>query len=155
MHRQFTLHKLSLYLLLLTATQSYAQALCDLDQDVYFSCKTKSQKTVSICDDRKLGLQYRFGTRSHVELIHPKKEREQSDVYLHSSEGHTSAEMNINFKVWKHGYLVYAHGDSIGEKRYKTNVAGVTVFKNDLVIGHIECTVMTELIDIRPWRIGR
>jgi len=97
---------------------------------VFFNCKVKSGKLISVCGSQNLSsesgcVQYRFGPLGRPELQYPATTLERPDHFALESHRPYQAESELlHFSVGEHEYSVYqAHGtDAIPH-----NTAGVLV----------------------------
>jgi len=86
--------------LALLINNAWAQTLCGPQEVVHFSCMVKHQKTASLCaSSDKTQLQYRFGTKTKIELSYPTelKDSPKKFFYAQYSRFQTNYE-KINFK---------------------------------------------------------
>ena len=117
----------SVYLLILLPCVCEADNLCKATEKVIFSCTVQNgKKILSVCGTPKLTktegyLQYRFGTKSKLELVYPSTTKGTQEqfywLYLPGTDG-SGSELSFN----NHGYnytisSTYAYQDNAG-KRY-------------------------------------
>jgi len=103
---------------------------CTTNEQVFFNCKVKSGKLISVCGSQNLSsesgcVQYRFGPLGRPELQYPATTLERPDHFALESHRPYQAESELlHFSVGEHEYSVYqAHGtDAIPH-----NTAGVLV----------------------------
>lgn len=115
---------ISAYLLILLSNVCEADNLCKTTEKVIFSCTVQNgKKILSVCGTTKLTktegyLQYRFGTKSKLELVYPSTTKGTQEqfywFYLRGTDG-AGAELSFN----NHGYTytissTYAYQDNAG-----------------------------------------
>ncbi len=150
----FSIKKLSYFLIFFYwSFNSYANIndnnnLCGADEYVRFSCQLDNKKVVSLCSKKNdhpvngqkinnIGLMYRYGTKSHIELSYPsgvshskfgydtvKKEATQDENRFHNTE--------IYFSLGEYKYVV-------GHTEIINSVNWLAVDKNDNEIFYSQC----------------
>jgi hypothetical protein len=119
-------------------------SLCQNDEETVFSCST-GKKTVSLCASPELTsstgyIQYRFGTKSHIELSYPAFDQSPREVFKYGHKGQFSWGFSyVKFSLNNFDYRVY-DGEGRGWWR-----AGVVVMQNSTVVSQYTCK------DIRPY----
>lgn len=137
----------------LTSPLARAETLCDSADRVYFSCKTKKNKFLSVCHSA-YGDQYRYGTREHLELVFPKNESEASREYSvigSATQNYSPEREEIHFNTGTHRYTVInVASKSKRDGKYHVFHAGVFVFElgayedgspDDRSLGFIPCII--------------
>jgi hypothetical protein len=92
------------HLLILISNVSKAESLCKTNEKVIFSCTVQNgNKLLSVCGTKKLTktvgyLQYRFGTKSTLELVYPSTTKGTQDkFYWYYLRGSDSAGAELSF----------------------------------------------------------
>ncbi len=85
--------------------------LCGPNEVVRFSCST-GRKLLSVCTSPDLSrtagyIQYRFGTKDHLELEYPRDRRNSQGLFKESSVGYSrGGETHLSFSVASYKYVV-------------------------------------------------
>lgn len=114
----------------------YAEALCETQETVSFSCGFKT-KSVSVCRNDEGALIYRFGSKQNIEL------ELKSDVHFSRTAYSGGGEGNLTFLNGNYKYVVYSrisNGDWLADgTREKVERAGVYVVKGEKLLTDIQC----------------
>jgi hypothetical protein len=130
-------HHFSSYVFFLFAFASVSASakspgLCAANEKIVFSCELKNSKTVSICSSQDISggyVEYRFGTKSNVELKYladgkQRKLHRAEVVYANNSED------TIWFRISQFLYSIFIP---------TSGAPGLEVSRNNDVIARFEC----------------
>jgi len=87
--------------------------LCQADEEVIFSCANKNKKIVSMCASKPLTatqgtLQYRFGTKGHIELAYPADAMSPAKAFEGRAQMFSGGGgVYLRFKKDKYDYVLY------------------------------------------------
>ena len=133
-------------------------SLCAATEKVYFSCKTKSGRLLSVCGSTELQqpdayVQYRFGPAGKPELAYPANRTGslQSFRFYHYVRPQVSR-VGLTFQSGDYEYTVYDHYEGDIEPAEKST--GVSVTKTGTSnYSDISCTgeIVNKLIDLEKF----
>lgn len=95
-----------------------SETLCPQTERTIFSCKVAGDKLLSVCRSSVLSLnsghiQYRFGTQSNVEMVHPPTPENPMNLFYYHGSAYSGGYMeHLSFRVGEHSYVVYDHYSS-------------------------------------------
>lgn len=156
------MNRSSLYLLMaLLGAHSLAPAakaplnasLCAADERVYFSCQAeKSAKRIALCGQVKglTGggvhgfLQYRFGTREHLEMVYPSSRDDSLEKFKYGGAYQKMGRMEskeISFHSGSFDYTVYTESYPLGDAESDgyADEAGVRVARDGKDLATVKC----------------
>lgn len=115
-------------------------SLCKESEKVFFNCKTKRQKIISLCGSQDLAknqgyLQYRFGKKEKVELTFPKKQTSSaaSFFYAHYSRFKTDY-LHVNFSNDGTQYSIFVNREDDRKQPLSSGVTVTSQGKKDILI---------------------
>jgi hypothetical protein len=140
-------------LLVFTAWASAAESLCAADERVYFSCQAgKGPKRIALCGQVKglAGrgvhgfLQYRFGTREHLEMVYPSSRDDSLEKFKYGGAYQKMGRMEskeISFHSGSFDYTVYTESYPLGDAESDgyADEAGVRVAKGGKEVATVKC----------------
>ncbi|MDO8336528.1 MAG: hypothetical protein Q7T74_07165 [Candidatus Saccharibacteria bacterium] len=87
--------------------------LCKPEETSVFSCQTKSKKWINLCQSPDSGLQYRFGTQKHIELLYPDNPESGSSQFKFAHYSRYQAEKyEITFSNQGTDYTIFDYAES-------------------------------------------
>jgi hypothetical protein len=136
--------------LMLIATRTLADSLCDVQEQTLFTCKTKN-KQASICASKVISentgyLRYLYGNQKKIELEYPKANGLARQNFKWSKSWSPGVNVYLKFAIGKFKYYVYSsQGESYGDRRNPNSIYhwernGIAVFRNATLQRNIECT---------------
>lgn len=143
--------------LLFLTCNLHAQSICSPQEEIVFSCDTKT-KIISICaamsgNTQQKRIRYLFGTKKgKIELAYPARDDKSSKQHFASNYGYGPGfNSYISFRIGAFKYFVYSnHGDdAYSETGHKMAIAfdqaGVAIFKDSALVKHIKCSPGAQL----------
>jgi hypothetical protein len=98
--------------------QFNATSLCNADDVVYFSCRIKKMKTISLCgaktEKETPYLYYRFGKQDNIEMEYPNAKDKGSLTkfsYIRRSRAQLN-DVSVSFQRDSYGYTIYSYYDN-------------------------------------------
>lgn len=111
-----------------------ALTLCEPQESVLFSCVLKNAKTVSICvelDEKKSHVEYRFGKPAEIELKYRADDQNKGHAFHRASILYGN---NTFDTIW------FKNGGHLYDLSMPARGApAVEVWKDEKILGHIEC----------------
>jgi hypothetical protein len=129
-------------------------SLCAADERVYFSCQAgKGPKRIALCGQVTDGtgglkvdgfMQYRFGTREHLDMVYPSSRKESLDKFTYGGAYQKMGRMEskeISFKSGSFDYTVYTMSYPLGDAESDGygNDAGVRVARGGKDLATVKC----------------
>jgi hypothetical protein len=139
--------------LALAAKAPLNASLCAADERVYFSCQAgKGPKRIALCGQVKglTGrgvhgfLQYRFGTREHLEMVYPSSRDDSPEKFKYGGAYQKMGRMEskeISFHSGSFDYTVYTESYPLGDAESDgyADEAGVRVAKGGKDVATVKC----------------
>jgi hypothetical protein len=122
------------------ARLAWAESLCETSETTYFSCHTGKQKWISVCGDKtgQGSIQYRFGTRAHVELTFPESAIANVSLrFAHYFRARVDR-FEVTFEVKDTSYAVFDYREN------NQRIAGVRVVTADNPERELSCVGKVE-----------
>jgi len=136
----------------LAAKMPLNASLCAADERVYFSCQAgKGPKRIALCGQVTGGaggehdfLQYRFGTREHLEMVYPSSREDSVDKFTFGGAYQKMGRMEskeISFHSGSYDYTVYTMSYPLGDAESDgyAHDSGVRVARAGKDVATVKC----------------
>lgn len=138
---------IALFMAIFSGTTGATTTLCEPEDSVYFSCKTHSGKTLSLCASKEAkpskSLVYKFGTKKRVELKFPTKFDDSHEFFYNHYIRSKVDYISISFRAKNYRYSVFRNYD---EEISQSPDFGVTI--EDVSHPGKEKTISCAVVDI-------
>ena len=134
----------------------YNLSLCADDEEILFSCQIRGRKkTLSVCGTKEITkttgyIQYRYGTKSKVELRYPDSLKPPFGLFVKTfsllDNRYLSKNASVIFSIGQHKYVIFSewingstdalNNDTTGQ--YGDHI-GIRIFKQDKLINKMDC----------------